>query len=101
MTNDRKTKFNNFLKRSNMHLIATTLPIAQKARQVRDRGLDEGRKIKTPDATIIATAIIQGCDCLHSLDDKGNGPLKLNGSKIVDGLRITKPIPFSGQDGIA
>ena len=100
MTDDQKAKFNSFLQRSNVQLIATTLAIAQKARGIRDKGAAEGRKIKTPDATIIATAIVQRCDVLHSLDDRGSGPLKLNGSPIVDHLRITKPMPLSGQRGI-
>lgn len=50
--------------------------------------------------TIIATAIIYQCDVLHSLDDRGSGPLRLNGSSIVDQLRIEKPIPFSRQKGL-
>ncbi len=100
--NDRQREtFNDFLKRSNVQIIATTLPIAQKARSIRDKGLAEERKIKTPDATIMATAVIQRCDVLHSLDDRGNGPLKLSRSDIVDGLLITKPKPLSGQRGIA
>lgn len=100
MTDQQKVLFNDFLKRSNVQLIDTTLPIAHKARAIRERGQADGRKIKTPDATIMATAIVKGCDVLHSLDDRGNGPLRLNGSSIVDGLRITKPIPISGQRGI-
>lgn len=61
----------------------TTVPIAQKASRIRSRGEEEGRKIKTPDATIMATAILYEADVLHSLDPR---LLNLSGKSIVDGL---------------
>ncbi len=102
MTTAQAAKFDAFLKRSNVVVAATTFAIAQKAGDIRDAGhaAKPVRKIKTPDATIIATAIVYQCDVLHSLDDRGSGPLKLNGSPIVDNLRIEKPIPFSRQKGL-
>ena len=100
MTDEQRTRFNKFFQRSNVILADVTLPIAQKAREIRDRGNAEGRKIKTPDAQIIATAIVFRCHVLHSLDNRGNGALRLDGSTIVDGLKITPPRPLSGQRGI-
>jgi len=69
MTSEQREKFNLFLQRSNVVVADVTVPIATKARQIRDRGLGETpkRKIKTPDATVLATAILFKCDALHSL----------------------------------
>ncbi|HVC98954.1 MAG TPA: PIN domain-containing protein [Pirellulales bacterium] len=102
MTAEQKHKFSRFLKRSNVINATITFAIATKAREIREAGhaMKPVRKIKTPDAQIIATAIIYQCDALHSLDDRGSGPLKLNGMAAVDHLRIEKPIKFSGQKGL-
>lgn len=102
MTGEQKEKFNLFLQRSNVVVADVTVPIATKARQIRDRGQSETptRKIKTPDATVLATAILFKCDALHSLDDRGSGHLKLNGKPLVEGLRIVKPICLHGQLGL-
>ena len=93
-TSEQLDKLNRFLMRSNVVKVDTTFPIATKASQIRNSGLLEGRKIKTPDATIVATAVVMRVDVLHSLDD---GILALDGRAYVDGLRITPPRPFSGQ----
>lgn len=88
-----------FLKRSNVLRVDVTFPIAQKAEEVRSRAIlastkSEQRRIKTPDAQIIATGIVQQADVLHSLEPKH---LNLDGSPIVDGLRITLPCLATGQ----
>jgi predicted nucleic acid-binding protein len=83
-----------FLWRSNVVKVDITIPIAQKAAQIRDAGLRDGRKIKTPDATVIATAILHKADVLHTLDGQMLG---LNGTRIVDGLAITAPCLKSGE----
>lgn len=93
-TAEQLDKLKRFLLRSNVIKVDTTFHIAQKASQIRNAGLAEGRKIKTPDATILATAILFKADVLHSLDPHH---LNLNGSPIVDGLRITLPQLLSGQ----
>jgi predicted nucleic acid-binding protein len=93
-TPEQIDKLNRFLRRSNVIRVDITFPIAQKASQIRNAGLQEGRKIKTPDATVLATAILHKADVLHSLDPHH---LNLDGSPIVDGLRITLPRPLSGQ----
>lgn len=88
-----------FLKRSNVLRVDVTFPIAQKAEEVRSRGITmskkhEERNIKTPDAQVIATAIVQRADVLHSLEPKH---LAMSGGPIVDGLKITKPCLATGQ----
>lgn len=88
-----------FLKRSNVLRVDVTFPIAQKAEEVRSRALSLGpkserRKIRTPDAQIIATAIVHQADVFHSLEPKH---IALSGSPIVDGLTITKPSLVGGQ----
>lgn len=70
------------------------LIVSEKAEEIRSKALSEGRKIKTPDAQHIATAIIHLVNAFHSLDDK---LIKLSGSSVVDGLIICKPISKSGQ----
>lgn len=87
------------LSRSNVVNADATVPIFQKAGEIRSRGHAEKpkRKIKTADATVIATAISYGVDALHTLDDK---LLRLSGKPIIDGLKICKPMPLSGQRGL-
>ena len=96
-TKEQIEELEKFLKHSNVVRVDTTFPVAQKAAQIRDAGLGEGRKIKTPDATILAVSILFKANVLHSLD---KDMLNLNGSPIVDGLRITKPGPFADQPGL-
>lgn len=90
-------QFQLFLKRSNVHSVDTTIGIAQKASDIRSRALKEGRKLKTPDATVIATALIYGADVLHSLDPHILG---LNGSAASEGLRICLPQLITGQKAL-
>ncbi|MGH7171669.1 MAG: type II toxin-antitoxin system VapC family toxin [Gemmataceae bacterium] len=87
-------QLDSFLRRSNVVKVDTTIPIAQKAARIRDSGLRDGRKIRTPDATVIATAILHKAHVLHTLD---KGILSLNGTSIVDGLPITMPCLKSGD----
>ncbi|HTU92066.1 MAG TPA: PIN domain-containing protein [Gemmataceae bacterium] len=94
---DQLNKLDLFLRRSNVITVNTTIPIAQKAAQIRDAGLSEEKKIRTPDATIIATAILHKAHVLHTLD---KGILSLNGTKIVDGLAITTPYLKSGDKSL-
>jgi hypothetical protein len=94
---EQKSLLENFLQRSNIVMAETTMAIASKAGSIRDKALSEHRQIKTPDATIIATAIIYDANVLHSLDEK---ILALNNSDVVDKLAITKPCLLSGQKGL-
>src|SRR5260370_15142035 len=94
-TPEQMIKFREFLKRSNVVVADNTVAIAEKAGEIRSRGFAEKgkkkRKIKTPDATFLATTIIYKAAVLHSLDPD---LLHLNQSPMVEGLRITKPIPL-------
>jgi predicted nucleic acid-binding protein len=90
-------QLDSFLRRSNVVKVDTTIPIAQKSARIRDAGLRDGRRIKTPDATVIATAILHRAHVLHTLD---KGILSLNGTSIVDGLPITMPCLKSGDRGL-
>jgi hypothetical protein len=102
-TQKQQDAFNAFLLRSSIERVDGTFEIARKAEEVRSRGItsakkaSQQRKIKTPDATIIATAIVQRADALHSLEPKHHS---LSGSPMVDGLKICLPVAFGGQKGL-
>ena len=89
--------FQKTLRRSNVVVADTTPAIAERGSRLRDRAEAEGRKIKTGDATIIATAIVYGVAMLHTFEPKH---INLSGSEVVEGLRITQPLPLSGQKGL-
>lgn len=81
---DAMQKFRAFMNDAEMvDVIAVDVPIAEKAREIRDRAL---KKIKTPDAIHLATAIIGGAGVFHTFD---RGLLSLSGADEVDGLVIT------------
>lgn len=61
--------------------------IAFKARELRERFLT-GKKLATPDAIHIATALIYKADLFFTFD---SGLLTLNKDSRVDGLEICKP----------
>jgi predicted nucleic acid-binding protein len=90
---NQRNQLEKLLLRSNVLKADTTFRIAQAAATIRDAGLKEKRKIRTPDATILAVAVLFKVNALHTLD---SDMLTLNGSSIASGLRITKPYPFSG-----
>ena len=92
---DGVDEFRRFLRRSNVVPIDGTVQIAERAGGIRRALKAAGRHvIRTPDATIVATAILMQADVLHTFDD---ALLKLDGDPVVDGLRIKRPRPFSGQ----
>jgi predicted nucleic acid-binding protein len=96
-TDEQMTEFKKFLKRSNVVNADITQIIAERAGRIRSEGLAQGRKIKTPDATYLATASIYKADVLHSLD---KGMLALSGLDVVEGLKISLPLPLHGQKGL-
>ncbi|MFO0966087.1 MAG: PIN domain-containing protein [Gemmataceae bacterium] len=93
---EQMARFRGFLKRSNVTIAENTLVIAEKVGQIRSLCLSQSpkRKLKTPDATFIATAIIYKADVLHSTDPD---ILRLNGNPAVEGLRIATPSSLTGQ----
>lgn len=94
-TKEAMERFQKFLERSNVVVADITKAIAEKVGQIRSRGLQATpiRKIKTPDAQFMATAILYGADVFHTLETT-QLPL-LSGTDIVDGLRIEKPRPLN------
>ena len=100
-TKEQMEEFEKFLKRSNVIMVNKDERIARKSGEIRTKGIAEqtkgaaeGRRIKGPDATHLATAIVQKVDVFHTLDLQ---LLNLSRSPIVDGLRIERPITLSGQ----
>jgi predicted nucleic acid-binding protein len=102
LSGPQRAIWQSFQRRSNVIVASITPEIAAKAAEIRAIGLSlkPKRKIKTPDAQIVATAIIYRCDVLHSLDDRGDGPLRMNGTPLAFGLHICRPISASGQRGL-
>lgn len=95
-TPEQMVRFRDFLKRSNVTNVDNTIVIAEKAGAIRSAGLGLSpvRKIKTPDATFLATAILYKVDALHALDKP---LLNLNGLPLAEGITICKPVLFGGQ----
>ncbi|MCX7428505.1 MAG: PIN domain-containing protein [Planctomycetia bacterium] len=96
-TPEQWERFQKCLNRSNVILADITLAIAELASRIRADAQTQGRRLQTPDAQIIATAITYRVDALHSLDPHMLG---LNGSPIVNGMRITQPLLLDGQQGL-
>jgi predicted nucleic acid-binding protein len=99
LDSNQKDQLEAFLMRSNVVSADLTVPISRRAAAIRDRGLQENpkRKLKTPDAQILATALAHHADALHTLDPD---LLKINGHPTAEGQAITRPIPASGQRGL-
>lgn len=103
-TPEQSQAFEAFLDRSSVMVAEHSIYVARKAEQIRSRALtididgtpiQEGqeRRIKTPDASIMATAILYGADALHTLEPK---LLRLSKSPIVEGLNVTAPVSPGG-----
>jgi predicted nucleic acid-binding protein len=98
-TQEQADAFDGFLRRKAIIRVDVSFPIAQKAEQIRSRALTlfkkgQKRTIGTADSQIIATAIVHGCEVLHSLEPQHQN---LSGHAAVDGLQITAPRHISGQ----
>ena len=68
-----------------VEILAVDIRVAEKAQEIRNR-CSTTRKIKTPDAVHIATAIISGAKAFHTFD---KGLLSWDGKDEVDRLSIT------------
>ena len=95
-TPDQMDLFRKFLQRSNVEVANITQEIAEKTGQVRSRalGLHPKVKLRTPDATYIAVAIVFKAEVLHTLE--ANQLPQLSGTSVVEGLKITAPRPLKG-----
>jgi len=80
--------FNEIFKRSNFQLCDVTEAISDLASEIRDHCRHDGRKLKTPDALHLATAITYKVNEMHTFDDK---LLILDGSSTGHSLVIRKP----------
>ena len=92
-TPEQMEKFRKFLQRSNVDVANITQPIAEKAGQARSRALALVPKVKlrTPDATYIATAIVYKASVFHTLE--ASQLPQLSETPVVDGLKIKTGTP--------
>lgn len=97
LSSECRALFDRFIQRSNVIGADLTPPIIKKAAQVINRSQDAQLVTRLRDARIAATAIVLRATVLHSVDPDLT---RLNGSEIVDGIRICKPVPFDGQRGL-
>jgi predicted nucleic acid-binding protein len=99
-TSDAGTEFKKYVLRPNIVRASVDWRVAEKAAEIRERVTAElvaGRMkngIKAPDALIVATAIIYHATELHTFDPVLLG---LDGSPLVDLLRITRPRSLGEQ----
>lgn len=99
-TPEQMEAFRGFLQRSNVDVANITQAVAEKTQQVRSRalGLKQKVKLRTPDATYIAVAILFKADVLHTLE--ATQLPKLSGTDVVEGLKITLPRPLRGTTSL-
>lgn len=77
--------------RKQVEVVTVDIRVAQKAQLIRN---NSRKKLSTPDAVHIATAIVSGANLFHTFDD---GLLQLSGKDEVEGLTITPcDIPGTG-----
>lgn len=98
-SSDQVEAFDRFLLRPNIVRVDVSFEIAARAEGLRSSAITtakrgQQRNIKTPDAQIIATAIIHHVDALHSMEPRHHA---ISGTKLVDGMRICLPRDLSGQ----
>lgn len=92
--------FRNFIDRSSVRLADVDPRVAEKAANLRAKVLDNKkytRKLRTPDAIILATAIIYDADVVHSLD---RDFLRLSNTDDAERMTITKPKIIGGQTSL-
>lgn len=83
-----RDRLNGLLRRSNFVVQDVTRTLSQRAAEIRQSLRAQGIRLKTPDATFIATALVHGCTALQTYD---GGLLSLTGREEVGRLRITIP----------
>jgi predicted nucleic acid-binding protein len=94
------TQFRGYVRRPNIVRANLDFRAAERAAKIRERAVEaiKSKKlllgVKAPDAIVVATALLHRVDVLHTFDKV---LLELDGSPIVEGLRITKPTSLSGQ----
>jgi predicted nucleic acid-binding protein len=88
--------FNGFLQRPNVVVFNVDAQVARLTAELRAEwrrtSTAEHRNIKTPDAIVLATAILGGADVLHTFEPK---LLRFSGTPLVSNLAITSPALFT------
>jgi predicted nucleic acid-binding protein len=98
-TEEQKTRFDRAFQRPSCVVVNVDQRIARLASEIRDRFRGEGKRIQTPDAVHMASALIVGADALHTFDDKllGLDGQVLSATPVSRTLCICKP---SGQQTV-
>lgn len=92
--------FQEFIRRPNVEIVNVDPRIARRTARLRAEWRatatsdEQARNIKTPDAIIIASAMLAGATVLHSLEPRMRRHHK---TALVDGLDITMPMLSGGQ----
>lgn len=102
LTAEQSEKFQNIFKRRNVTQITLDQRISRKASEIRNYYNQKGIKVKTPDATHLASAIIYQADEFHTLDGSGerkrpSSLLSLNGDVAGSPLHIRVPTAVQGK----
>lgn len=87
VTLDKRNQLKSLFQRENCHLVDVTKEVAEIARDIRVSQSSQGRKIKTPDAIHLATAIFFSCPVFYTFDQGLPSSIEVCGKK----LRIEKP----------
>jgi predicted nucleic acid-binding protein len=85
MSVEHQETFEEFLDNPYVTLVSVDPAVARRGRDIRR----EHRALKTPDAIMIATAIVAGAGVLYTYDE--DDLLPLNGHPTVGGLQIIEP----------
>lgn len=83
-----RQRFEDLFKRPSCVLVDVNRAISDKAGQLRAQCRASGRRLETPDAIFLATALLFKVDALHTFDTK---LLALSGNPAVGELVVTKP----------
>lgn len=88
LTTSAKKVFDDVFMRQNIYMVDVTQKVSQLAHDIRNHYRDNGIKLKTPDATHLATAIIHSANEFHTFDEQ---LLKLHPNVAGYPLKICKP----------
>lgn len=89
LTNEQRQRYNDIYARPSTVQVDVYPNISKMASEIREYYHDKGKKIHTPDAIHLATAILTEVDCMHAFD--GDDLLKLDGNVMGHDLKICKP----------
>ncbi len=98
LNDEQKERYNSVFKRPSTVQIDVHNNISLKASEIREHYNKQKKKIKSPDAIHLATAILTGVDALHTFDKDDLIPL--NGNVMGHNLKICKPKSAQSTFGI-